>query len=192
MTAGRRPKPEAVKDAQGNPGRRKQKNQADTPDAPTKLDGAPQELSDAARKVWDTIAPGLKQLRFLKDTDRPAFARYCEHAVKWWKLTKDLEDNGLSYLSESAHGKLERVRPNFLIRDRIERKLEALEDRFGMNPAARQQIMMRLAGIAPTNPGDGDLFANQQGVVSGQKPKTQNAPSAVGLLRAASEAKQMH
>jgi P27 family predicted phage terminase small subunit len=168
-----------VKEAKGNPGRRK-KAKASIILGESK-NHAPKELSSKARQIWGLLAPELNTLRFLRDTDKMAFARYCEHVAKWWELTKDLETNGFSAITESNHVTMERLRPAFIVRERIEKRLETLEDRFGLNPAARQQILQRLAGLVPQP--TGDLFGQQESEHDDKPSPEPRPPSAIGLLR---------
>lgn len=177
MSRGRRSQPAEVKEAKGNPGRRPIRGEKDA--APKLASKAPSELCVEARRVWDQLSPDLSRMKFLRETDRNAFARYCEHLAAWWRLTNDLRVNGEIYVSKSEHNPegLERVRPNFLIRERIEKRLELLEDRFGLSPAARQQILYRMAAGLPAVPPQGDLPV-------GEPARQSRAPEAspVGLL----------
>ncbi len=178
MAQGRPAQPDAVRDAKNNPGKRKKRKASVA--LPVVKSTAPQELSQKARGIWDLLAPDLSSLRFLRDTDKFAFARYCEHVAQWWLLTKDIEENGFSAVTESNHVTMERLRPAFLVRERLEKNLISLEDRFGLNPAARQQILQRLAGLVPAAPGD--LFEKSQ--PNDEQPVTEpKQPSAIGLLR---------
>ena len=172
---------QAEKDAKGNPGRHKSKKRMVTDTAPSR-NGAPKELSKAGLEVWNVLTPDLRKLSFLRDTDTHAFARYCEHAAKWWALTQKLAKlGGETYITDSNHGKMERLRPEFLVRDRIEKHLVTLEDRFGMNPACRQQILLRMANQLPllpekpngTNQPDDDPSSAAQ----------PELPSAIGFMR---------
>lgn len=185
MARGRRAEPAAVKQAKGNPGRRKI---VDAPDAPAAPVAAPKDLSAAARKVWNQLAPELSRLKFLRPSDQQAFSRYCEHLAKWWELTKDLRKEGETYGTNSAHGSMLRVNPKFIVRERVEKRLEALEDRFGLSPAARQQILQRLAAInVPLTPA-GSLFDRTENT-GGEAPAPQDAAPAgspIGLLGRAS------
>jgi P27 family predicted phage terminase small subunit len=149
---GRKSDPQAVKDAKGNPGRRKRHEYAACESDNGKI-SAHDRLSDRARKVWDTLSARLERLNFLRETDREVFARYCTYVAQWWDLTDEIKGAGLTYWTESAHGKMRRVAPEFLVRERIENRLEALEDRLGLNPQARQQMLMRLANIQALPPG---------------------------------------
>src|SRR5690606_3619285 len=123
---------------------------ARTPDtlAPAKLT-APKELTKAAKEIWDRTAAPLARINFLRETDRAAFARYCHHLAEWWTLTRQLRKDGLTYVTTSNHGTMKRLNPDFVARQRIEDRLETLEDRFGLTPAARQQILQRLAAAPP-------------------------------------------
>ena len=179
MARGRRTEPAAVKIAKGNPGKRP--ISASSTEATDLKRIAPKELSTAARKIWDQLAPELVRLRFLKESDRAAFSRYCEYFSRWWELTAILAKEGDSYWTESLHGKMQRINPNFQIRDRLEQRLQSLEDRMGLNPAARQQIMQRLAALpagglfdrATTN-GEGEQLSSAVAIPSpvGALPKT--------------------
>jgi len=150
--AGRPPKPEALKELQGRPGRRR------APPVTSSEAGAPlpltppKELKAGARQLWEKQAPELVRLRFLRPSDAQAFARYCEHLVSWWTLTQKLKKEGWTYTSQSQHGELKRVNPTFLVRDRVEGRLQELEDRFGLNARARQELLKSLAHAPGTLP----------------------------------------
>jgi P27 family predicted phage terminase small subunit len=182
MARGPKPQSAEVKRAKGNPGRRR------LVDAPASLPGlsiaAPQRLALSARKIWEQLAPELGRLNFLRESDRPAFERYCEHLAKWWEMTRALRKEGMTYFSKSDHNPdgLFRVNPKFLIRERLEKRIEVLEDRFGLSPAARQQILHRAAMQTPQLPAGG-LFG---GDAEGSQPPASVPPvadgSPIGLL----------
>lgn len=144
--------------------------------------GVPRHLSKNAVIVWQEITPDLKRLNFFRDSDQMGLARYCEHAAKWLELTHDIEDGGIWKTTDSDHVKMERLRPAFMARERIENRLEKLEDRYGLNPAYRQQILQRMAGLVPEVPGE--LF-NKPNEPDAQPstPSESEPPSAIGLLR---------
>lgn len=178
MAAGRKPKPAEAKEAAGNPGKRRI---AKTPDSlPSASLPAPKFLSKQAKIVWDRAAPGLIKINFLRATDIDAFARYCEHVAEFWMLTRRLRRDGLTYWTDSNHGKLKRLNPDFQARDRIERQLVPLEDRFGLSTAARQQIMQRLADRIPMDPGMQNRAENQGDMLSAQSGQDEDTP--VGFL----------
>ena len=178
---GRKPKPAEVREAQGNPGRRPLSSAAH--DLPGLKSTAPKTLPIAARRIWEDLAPELGRMKLLRSTDFGAFARYCEHLARWVALTKDLRKNGETYVTASAHGTMERIRPAFMVRDRLEARMESLEDRFGLSPMARQQLLQRLAMAPPPAPQPG-LFGDDQqpGAAAPDAPAASPPPSPVGLL----------
>ncbi len=181
---GRKPKPAEVREAQGNPGHRPLSTAAH--DVPGLKASAPKGLPVAARRIWEELAPELGRMKLLRSTDFGAFSRYCEHLARWVALTKDLRKKGETYVTESAHGTMERVRPAFLVRDRLESRLESLEDRFGLSPSARQQLLQRLS-MAPPLPQQPGLFGDDAAQQPGQSPDAPTVPPApaaspVGLL----------
>jgi len=156
MARGPKPKSQAVRD-QTNPVRSKRNPVL----AATAIQGvviggvkAPDWLTADGLKIWNDRAEVLVQAKLLTEADTAAFARYCRNFARWLKAVAQLDKEGETYESESAHGKLRRAHPAFLIADRLERQLLAAEDRFGLNPAERQRIM-----AARMNTGaSGDLF----------------------------------
>lgn len=162
MARGPKPAPEAVR-SQKAAVRSKRKAQAPAVEAPivaaTAKGKAPAWLKDEGLKIWNDLGQKLRTARLLSATDEAAFARYCRNFGDWLKLRKALDARGFSYDADTTHGgKLRRADPDFLIADRLERQLLALEDRFGLNPAERQRIMAARAQ-APA----GDLFSDEPG-----------------------------
>lgn len=141
---GRKPDPAAVKAAKGNPGRRPigadPVVSAGDVVAQAQTVAPPLWLKGNGLKVWQRLAPRLVQMKLLSVVDSEAFGRYCRNFARWEKMQSVLDDEGETYESESAHGKLKRAHPAFLISDRLERQLLSMEDRFGLNPAERQRI----------------------------------------------------
>ena len=150
---GRKAKPAALKEAQGNPGKRPiaAEPPADDAQEAPRL-GAPPQLSKDARKVWDRVAPELSRLKFLRDTDREPFARYCEWLVKWWQIERKLRRQQLVITTKSAHVEMDRLNKFLQAQLLIEKRLESLEDRYGLTPRARYQIMAQLANRPPELP----------------------------------------
>jgi P27 family predicted phage terminase small subunit len=178
MPRGRRPDPDAVKRAKGNPGKRALTEPAALPSGADHV-RPPGKMPQSALAVWKSIAPDLERMNFLRPTDAQAFARYCNDVVRYWDLAKALRMEGDTYKSTSVHGELQRLNPKFLIQDRIVRRLEASEDRFGLSPAARQAILRSLASQMPQLP-----FGPNQGA----EPAEPEAASPIGMLRGTADA----
>jgi len=102
------------------------------------------------KKFWLEVAGYLADTRIVRVSDRNALARYCETLADYVNVTKELDGQGHVYWSESNHGKLQRISPWFMVQERLVKRLQDLEDRFGLTPASRQQIMARMAAGSQT------------------------------------------
>lgn len=86
---GRKPKPTAVKRAQGNPGKRAL-NHAE-PQPPDGLPDCPPHLSEAAREEWHRLAGTLHEMGVLTVVDRAALAAYCQAYGRWVEAEEKLK-----------------------------------------------------------------------------------------------------
>lgn len=154
VTPGPKPKPGEIAAQQGNPGHRPI---VTAPSAPSIDPTTPDWLDDQGREIWSLYMPKLRSMGFVKETDRMAFARLCDHTARWMRLRVKVNAKGESYETVSRHGTMNRINPDFAAMLRLEEKLVSLEDRFGLTPAARQQILSRLTG-----PGDIDVTNSGQ------------------------------
>lgn len=146
MARGPSKKPAAKAKAQGNPGRRPIKTQpASAPHDPT----APDWLCERGLAIWTLYLPKLALLGYMRDTDRVAFARYCDHTARWLTV-RDRMKGRETYETRSKHGKMRRINPDFLVLLRLEEKLAQLEDRFGLTPIARERVLASMN--EPTKP----------------------------------------
>lgn len=190
--AGRRPKPAAVKKASGNPGKRRI---VDTPPDAAQLEHvAPSQFpapdwlkSKRARTIFGELAPTLRGLNFIKATDRNAFSRYCEYLSLWLDLASKVTAATIVQRTTSEHVEMDRLDKRFQAMLLLEKRLQDLEDRFGLNPTARQTLLQKTASM-----GRGGLFPDAQ--PDGDDKKMPAAPppdavgSAIGLLRSSGKA----
>jgi P27 family predicted phage terminase small subunit len=178
MIPGPKPKPAEIAAAQGNPGHRPL---ATTPELPASAAiEAPQWLASKpeALAIWNAYTPRLRFLSFMRDTDVQAFARLCDHTARWLALRAKVDEKGESYVTESKHGTMERLNPSFVAMLRVEDKITALEDRFGLTPAARQQLLRAMRdgdGDAPP-----DLFGATPDAAQTKRPEAPSSP--IGLM----------
>lgn len=141
----------------------------ETPAAPAAPAAAPApsivdtvDLTPAARRVWDALAPTLATMSFVKSSDHGVIARYCTHLARWIELNGKVNARGdVHYETQSLHGKMLRQHPDFAALMRIEAALVTIEDRVGLTPAARQALVIKAAsapgdtsrpGAAPASP----------------------------------------
>lgn len=154
---GPKPQPAGVRDQKAPVRSRQRKTQAAVQAVPTAgASNAPTWLKGDGLKIFQRMAPMLRGMKLLTDTDVPAFARYCTHYARWLDLQKRLKKGGDIYSIETASGKVLRAHPAFTMADRLDRMMLAFEDRFGLNPAERQRIMMARANTGAT----ADMFGN--------------------------------
>lgn len=151
---GPKPQPAGVREQKAPVRSKQRKTQLAQPGAPSSGAGdAPTWLKGDGLKIFQRMAPMLRGMKLLTDADVPAFSRYCTHYARWLDLQKRLKKGGDIYEIETASGKVLRAHPAFTMADRLDRMMLAFEDRFGLNPAERQRIMM-----ARANTGSHDLF----------------------------------
>lgn len=152
---GRRAQPAAVKEAKGNPGRRRIVREGKA--APRTSLSAPSTLNAAQKRLWSKLSERLGDLRILRETDLPAFGRYVALLAKWEEVDKALRAAQLVQVTDSEHVTgLERVGKWLMVALMLDKRLTEIEDRFGMNPAARQRLFLQMAaaGSAPRLPLD--------------------------------------
>lgn len=173
MTRGRKPQQPELALAKGNPGKRKIVGLAEKKAGGSLV--SPLKLSKKALEVWNELIGDLERMNFVRSTDRYAFARYCRYMVRWCQLDDAVKPGAETYWTETPHGKMKRLDPAFQAMDRIDRRLEAYEVHFGLLPAARQQIMLRLSTLAPELP-----LTNSGPPVEGQRVDEDTGP--IGIL----------
>ena len=78
---GRKPKPTALKELEGNPGKRSLN--PSEPKPPQKAPSCPAWLEKEAKREWRRLSKGMEQLGILTELDRAAFAGYCQAYARW-------------------------------------------------------------------------------------------------------------
>jgi P27 family predicted phage terminase small subunit len=177
MTAGRRPTPDAVKSkTRAVRSKREPKNleaaaESSAPASAQILPAGPRAptwlKAEHGLEIWERLAPTLALAKLLTAADADAFGRYCRNFARWLKLQDELDAGGETYVSVSAHGELKRANPAFVMSERLERMLLAVEDRFGLNPAERQRIMAARAQTGVP----ADLFGAEKPPAGGKEEK---------------------
>lgn len=97
---GRKPKPAAVKRAEGNPGKRRVGREAAA--ASKGLPSCPAHLSPAAKAEWRRVA-GQLPAGLVGQLDRAALAAYCQHYGRWVAAEKQLASEGDLVVSPNGH-----------------------------------------------------------------------------------------
>lgn len=132
---GRRPKPTAVKELAGNPGRRPL-NPAE-PKFEGRAPQCPRNLGEMAKREWRRVAAALEGQGMLTRVDRAALAMYCQTWATWCKAEEMCETQG--DVIETTNGNLIQ-NPWRGIANRSLRLCQGLAAEFGMTPSARSRV----------------------------------------------------
>jgi P27 family predicted phage terminase small subunit len=100
-------------------------------------------LDGDAAEIWADLYPKLRAMNFVRQQDLGPLARYCKNIVRWLNLDAAVAQNGETYWTESKHGKLQRINPDLNALLRVEKALTDFEDRFGVGPKARLEILSK-------------------------------------------------
>lgn len=152
---GRKGQTAEVRAAKGNPGKRGGKGTAVADEQPALKLGVPCHLTAAGKRIWSDLAPKLTRINLLRETDLQSFSRYCDMLSEYWKVTRELRRKHYTYEAETTiGGKLLRLNPLFMVQSRLARQLDSMEDRFGLTPRARQEVLFRMSQQNPGLPFD--------------------------------------
>lgn len=211
MTRGRKPKPDEMKARQGNPGKRPLASETAPaePEMESAMEAAlrgtdefladrdagllpppevfakvPECLSEGAVFFWREYTAHLRHLGWVKITDMQSLLRLCEWSAEWWRACKYVAEHGAWYETTGTNGQLKHaLHPAFHDMKRTEDSIEDLEDRLGLNPAARQSITSKLAaGAAPRETGLPGMEREPAGAEPAGQPSAAGSRSALGVL----------
>lgn len=151
---GRRRKSDDLKALQGNPGKRKLVEAAGGADASEKTAAAPGPIEppdflthDREREIFNRVVGEYLRRRIAARADVIAYARWAHYVHRWIKCKETLGDGGTWYETKSKHGDMLRMHPMAKEQMQLERMLQSLEDRLGLNPVARQNILHGLRDL---------------------------------------------
>ena len=129
---GRKPTPTAIKELEGNPGKRPLNKKEPKPDkkAPT----CPNWLDKEARAEWRRLARKMEQLGILTEVDKQAFASYCQAYSRWKNAEEKITNYGT--LMKTATGNYVEA-PYVGIALKFQRQMIKCAEQFGLTPASR-------------------------------------------------------
>ena len=138
MGAGRKPKPTIIKEAQGNPGRRKLNKDEPKPDGNLKT--APRGLSESQKKIWDKYI-GRIPVGLLKLVDEMLFVRWVV-ATDVYMRARIKVDEGLIIKTEVNHNLI--PNPYLSVMNRQADIMLKLESEMGFTPSSRSRLSINV------------------------------------------------
>jgi P27 family predicted phage terminase small subunit len=143
--AGRKPKPTALKELAGNPGKRPL-NQRE-PKPKTTLPPCPRHLSAEARKEWRRMGGELARMGVVTVVDRAALAAYCVAYARW--ADAEAQVTKLGTVVKTANGNLIQ-NPYLAVANRAMDQMMKAAGEFGMTPSSRSRVQVQQADAGPS------------------------------------------
>ena len=132
---GKKPKPTALKELEGNPGRRPLNKNEPKPRAV--MPRCPSWLDDEAKKEWARMSKRLDSLGLLTEVDGSAFAGYCQAYARWKQAEEFITKHG--FVIKTPSGYLQPM-PHVSIAQSYMKAMQKFCEEFGMTPASRCRL----------------------------------------------------
>lgn len=135
--AGRRPKPTALKELQGNPGKRPLNKREPKPTgSPT----CPSHLDNNAKKEWKRISKELIAIGLLTSVDRAALAAYCSAYSRWIAAEESIQKFGTVIKSPKSGYPVQN--PYVSVANTALDHMRKFAVEFGLTPASRTRLQV--------------------------------------------------
>ena len=135
-TRGRKPTPTAIKELEGNPGKRALNEREPKPQK--KAPACPKWLEDEAKKEWRRLAKQMEQLGILTQVDMAAFAGYCQAYARWKEAEEFITQHGS--IVKTPSGYWQQV-PQVSIAQTYLKIMNKFAEQFGLTPSSRSRII---------------------------------------------------
>ena len=135
-TRGRKPTPTAIKELEGNPGKRPL-NQNE-PKPKKKAPSCPKWLEPEAKKEWKRLSKQMEQMGILTEVDMAAFAGYCQAYARWKEAEEFITQHGS--IVKTPSGYWMQV-PQVSIAQTYLKLMNRFAEQFGLTPASRSRII---------------------------------------------------
>ncbi len=133
---GRKPKPTAIKELEGNPGKRQLNTNEPKPAA--RAPSCPKWLEPDAKKEWRRLAKQMEQLGILTEVDMAAFAGYCQAYARWKAAEEFISKHGA--IVKTPSGYWQQI-PQVSIAQQYLKQMNKFCEQFGLTPASRSRII---------------------------------------------------
>jgi P27 family predicted phage terminase small subunit len=133
MMPGRKPKPTALKIAQGNPGKRPLRK--DEPQYPNTFGERPEQLEGHAAKEWDRLVPQMEATGVAQSTARGEFIMLCQAWADWLEAQGHLRQEK-AVVFDKEHGRWMR-NPWLIVAKQAYEQYSRLCANFGLDPSSK-------------------------------------------------------
>ena len=140
-TRGRKPTPTAIKELEGNPGKRKLNDREPKPEK--KAPSCPKWLEPEAKKEWRRLARKMELMGVLTEVDMAAFAGYCQAYARWKEAEEFITQHGT--IVKTPSGYWQQV-PQVSIAQTYLKVMNRFAEQFGLTPASRSRIIADISG----------------------------------------------
>src|SRR5574337_42546 len=143
MGVGRRPKPTAIKELEGNPGKRPLNR--DEPQPNKVAPEMPKGMAKAAQREWRRIVPKLLKLGLLSEIDGKSLSSYCDAVAIIEAARKQIKEHRQYYVSHyEFKGEIVvgEIKTNPAVADLLKATAmkKSFEIEFGLTPASRTKF----------------------------------------------------
>ena len=135
-TRGRKPKPSAMKELEGNPGKRALNSREPKPEK--KAPACPKWLEGEAKKEWRRLAKQMEAIGILTEVDRAAFASYCQAYARWKEAEEWITEHGNIVRTPSGYWQ---TVPQVSIAQTYLKIMNRIAEQFGLTPSSRSRIV---------------------------------------------------
>ena len=137
---GPKPKPTAIKQLEGNPGKRPLNKNEPKPQGKAIC---PSWLLPDAKKEWRRMSSQLSKLGLLTSVDQTAFAVYCQAYARWKEAEEILKEKGLTFeRKDPDKGEYSQQRPEVAIAHKMMEKIRSFCAEFGLTPSSRSRMSL--------------------------------------------------
>lgn len=135
-TRGRKPTPTAIKELEGNPGKRPLNE--NEPKLAKKAPTCPKWLEPEAKKEWRRLAKQMEEIGILTQVDMAAFAGYCQAYARWKEAEEFISQHGT--IVKTPSGYYQQL-PQVSIAQTYLKIMNRFAEQFGLTPASRSRIV---------------------------------------------------
>ena len=136
-TRGRKPKPIAIKELEGNPGKRPLNLSEPKFKSNTEVK-CPNYLTALAKKEWRRLAPSMQEIGILDSVNQSLFAAYCQCYAYWVENQMALSEGNSTVLTPSGYAQ---QKPQVNIALNCLKMATNIASEFGLTPSSRSRII---------------------------------------------------